>query len=323
MILGYQLSRLVRVLAIALTGWPLTRPSVQTNRLDIVPVGGRVMVLAVALALMAQAAAAQSPIFDSHVHLWNGEESLRAYEEQLKERRLEVAGIGAMWFGGPNQALAGRPTQIRAGNDRIIALAAKHPKMMPIATVHPYDGPAMVAELERIAAKGIKTLKLHPHTQKFDPDDPRVLTLVRRAGELGVIALIDNANILPGDSEKLFNLALKAPKTKFIFAHLGAMNFRFWNILKAARTAQGLFGDNIYFDISAIVVLVADSPIEDEFVWTMRNVGIDHVLLGSDYPQYSLEQNVSALGRLALDESEKAKIRYENAQRIFPIARKE
>ncbi len=95
------------------------------------------------------------------------------------------------------------------------------------------------------------------------------------------------------------------------------MNFRFWNILKAARTAQGLFGDNIYFDISAIVVLVADSPIEDEFVWTMRNVGIDHVLLGSDYPQYSLEQNVSALGRLALDESEKAKIRYENARASF------
>jgi len=316
MILGCRLARLVRVLAIALTGWPLPR---LTNHLDVLLVGGRVMVLAVALALVGQAAAAQSPLFDSHVHLWKGEESLRAYEEQLKEGRLEVAGISAMWFGGPNQALAGRPAQIRAGNDGIIALAAKHPKMMPIATVHPYDGPAAVAELERVAAKGIKVLKLHPHTQKFDPDDPRVLTLVRRAGELGVIALIDNANILPGDSEKLFNLALKAPRTKFIFAHLGAMNFRFWNILKAARTAQGVFGDNIYFDISAIVVLVADSPIEDEFVWTMRNVGIDHVLLGSDYPQYSLEQNVTALGSLALDESEKAKIRYENASALFGL----
>jgi uncharacterized protein len=292
-----------------------------TRRLDVRLVGGRVMVLAVALVLIAQAAAAQSALFDSHVHLWKGEESLRAYEEQLKKGRLEVevVGIGAMWFGGPNQALVGRPTQIQAGNDGIIALAAKYPKMMPIATVHPYDGSAAVTELERVAAKGIKTLKLHPHTQKFDPDDPRVLTLVRRAGELSVIALIDNANILPGDSEKLFNLALKAPKTKFIFAHLGAMNFRFWNILKAARTAQGLFGDNIYFDISATVVLVADSPIDDEFVWTMRNVGIDHVLLGSDYPQYSLEQNVSALGRLALDESEKAKIRYENARALFGL----
>jgi predicted TIM-barrel fold metal-dependent hydrolase len=277
------------------------------------------MGLAVAVALLAQAAAAQSPLFDSHVHLWNGEESLHAFEEQLKDGRLEVTGVGAMWFGGPNQALAGRPNAIRAGNDGIIAVAANHPKIVPIATVHPYDGPAAVAELERVAAKGLKVLKLHPHTQKFDPDDPRVLPLVQRACELGVIVIIDNANILPGDSEKLFNLALNAPKTKFIFAHMGAMAFRFWNILKAARTAQGLFGDNIYFDIAAIVVLVADSPIEDEFVWTMRNVGIDHVLLGSDYPQYSLEQNLSALVRLDLDESEKAKIRYENARALFGL----
>ncbi len=29
---------------------------------------------------------------------------------------------------------------------------------------------------------------------------------------------MDNANILPGDSENLFNLAVAYPKTKFIFA---------------------------------------------------------------------------------------------------------
>lgn len=280
---------------------------------------GRAQVVAALLALVAPAATAESPLFDSHVHLWHGEESLQAYESQLQAERLTVAGIGAMWFGGPNQALAGRPDQIQAGNDGIIALAAKHPKLLPIATVHPYDGPAAVAELERVAAKGVKVLKLHSHTQKHDPDDPRVLTVVRRAGELGMVALLDNANILPGDSEKLFNLALEAPQTKFIFAHLGAMNFRFWNILKAARTAKGLFADNIYFDISAIVVLVADSPIEDEFVWTIRNVGIDHVLLGSDFPQYSVEQTVRALERLPLDESEKARIRYENARTLFGL----
>ena len=279
----------------------------------------RVFLVGAALAAFVQVAAAQSPIFDSHVHLWKGEESLQAYEEQVKKAHLEVAGIGAMWFGGPNQALAGKPDEIRAGNDGIIALAAKHAKVLPIATVHPYDGPAAVTELERVAAKGIKVLKIHPHTQKFDPDDPRVLTLVQRAGQLGVIVLMDNADILPGDSEKLFNLALKAPKTRFIFAHLGAMNFRFWNILKAVRTAENLFADNINFDISAIVAMVADSPIEDEFVWTIRNVGIDHVLLGSDYPQFSLEQDVTALGNLPLTDSERAKIRYENARALFGL----
>ena len=272
------------------------------------------------LTLIASAAHAQTPLFDSHVHLWHGEASLSEYEAQLKAAGREVSGAGVMWFGGPNQALQGQPERVRASNDGLIALASKHPKLIPIATVHPYDGAAAVAELERVAARGVKVLKLHPHTQKFDASDPRVLRLTQRAGQLGVIVLFDNASIVPDDCEKLFNLALDVPGTKFIFAHLGGMNFRFWNILKAARTAQGLFADNIYFDISAIVAIVADSPIEDEFVWTIRNVGVDHVLLGSDYPQYSLEQNVSALARLSLDESEKAKIRFENAQRLFGLA---
>jgi hypothetical protein len=48
-----------------------------------------------------------------------------------------------------------------------------------------------------------------------------VEVLVRKAGDLGVIVLMDNANILPGDSEKLFNLVVRAPGTKFILAHIG------------------------------------------------------------------------------------------------------
>jgi predicted TIM-barrel fold metal-dependent hydrolase len=134
-----------------------------------------------------------------------------------------------------------------------------------------------------------------------------------------VVTAIDNANILPGDSEKLFNLALRVPSTRFIFTHLGGLNFRFWNVLKAARTAEGLFGNNIYFDFSATVALVVDSPIEDEFVWTMRNVGVDHILMGSDYPQYSLEQNVRALERMDLDAGEKAKILSGNARALLRL----
>ncbi len=204
--------RFVRLLAVALTGRSSRRLGAQLNCVDVLLAGGAVLILAVALGPTTRAVAAQSPLFDSHVHLWNGEASLRAYEEQLKEGRQEAVGIGAMWFGGPNQALAGRPAQIRAGNDGIIVLATKDPKITPIATVHPYDGSAAVAELERVAAQGIRVLKLHPHTQQFDLIDPRVLTIVRRAGELGVFVLIDNASILPGDNEKLFNLATQGSR---------------------------------------------------------------------------------------------------------------
>jgi len=273
--------------------------------------------VAALLVCLPRLSTAQEPTFDLHVHLHQGAQSIAEYEAQAASAKRQVTAFGGMWFGGPNHALAGQPARSRAQNDALLALAAKNPKLLPIATVHPYDGKAALDELTRVATLGVKVLKLHPHTQKFDVTDARVLALAQRAGALGVIVLLDNANILAGDSENLFNLAVNAPKTTFIFAHMGGLNFRFWNVLALIRTAQNFFADNVYFDISAVVTLAADSPIEAEFVWTLRNVGIDHVLLGSDYPQFTLAQTLDALDRLGLDQNEKAKIRYANANRLL------
>ncbi len=261
----------------------------------------------------------EEKVFDLHVHLHNGEESIRTYYAHLEAAKIPVAGFGAMWFGGPNQARAGDVEGTRARNDAHWNLSAKHRGMLPIATVHPYDGPEALAELKRVAGLGVKVLKLHPHTQKFDVTDPRVLALVKRAGELNVVVMMDNAAIVPGDCENLFNLALKSPGTKFIFAHMGGLNFRFWNVLALVRTAENFFADNIYFDISATTVIASGSPIQQELVWTIRNVGIDHVLLGSDFPQLSVSQTLTAFDRLGLTESEKSSIRYENAQKLFGL----
>lgn len=267
-------------------------------------------------------AQAAGPVFDVHVHLREGEASLQKFKAEAREAGIELAGVGAMWFGGPHGAPAGNPASIRANNDALIALATRHPEVVPIATVHPYDGQAALDELVRIAARGVKMLKIHPHTQNFAISDPRVLSLTLKAGELGMAVLMDNAGIVPGDSQDLFNLAVKAQKTRFIFAHMGAMDFRFWNILALARTAEGFALDNIYFDISGPVLLAPGSPIEKEFVWTMRNVGIDHVLLGSDYPQMTLARTVEALEKLDLTAEEKAGILSGNARRLLGLGGK-
>jgi predicted TIM-barrel fold metal-dependent hydrolase len=272
--------------------------------------------------MLATRAFAGEPVFDTHVHLRDYETSLLKYESEVKNDGIELAGAGVMWFGGEHQAPPGNIADIRANNDRLLALAAKHPEIVPIATVHPYDGKAAQDELARVAARGIRVLKIHPHTQKFAIADPRVLALVTKAGELGVTVLFDNAGIVPGDCEDLFNLAANAPKTRFIFAHMAAANFRFWNILPLARTADGFALNNVNFDISGTVWLMADSPIEAEFVWTLRNVGIEHVMLGSDYPQMSLARMNEALEKLDLTPQEKTLIRSGNAQRILRGSRK-
>src|SRR5688572_6149332 len=159
---------------------------------------------------------AEEPAFDVHVHLRSGAQSIADYEAQVASAKRQVTAFGGMWFGGPRHALAGDVAQMRSQNDALLALAAKHPKMLPIATVHPYDGKAALDELTRVSGLGVQVIKLHPHTQKFAVADPRVLTLVQHAGALGLIVLMDNANIIAGDSENLFNLAVNAPKTTFI-----------------------------------------------------------------------------------------------------------
>lgn len=270
--------------------------------------------LLLGLLLLSACAQAEDRIFDVHVHIWDGEKSVKEYLTQVRTAGQQVTG-----FGGIHMAVRGKLDHTRAKNDDLIALSKRYPKMMPIASVHPYDGDAAFAELQRLSKLGVKAIKLHPHTQEFDAADERVLAICKRAGELGFVVLMDNANVVPGDNQKLFNLALKAPKTHFVLTHLGGLEFRFWNILPLARTAKDLMADNMHFDISATVVLVADSPIEDEFIWTLRNVGIDNLLLGSDFPQLSLKQSVDALERLSLTAEEKQKIRWSNASRLFSL----
>ena len=279
----------------------------------------RALLVSIALLTPSISAFAQEAVIDTHVHLHKGEASLAEYRAQLKAAGQSADAFGAMWFGGPNQALAGNPADITKRNDALIALAAKNPDMIAIATVHPYDGDAALAEVDRVAAGGVRLLKIHPHTQKFDAADPRVLTLVKHAGDKGMIVVMDNASIVPSDNEKLFNLALAAPKTKFIFGHMGGLGFRFWNILALARTAENLFADNIYFDISASVILAADSPIEEEYIWTIRNVGVDHVLIASDFPQISLPKTLEAFAKLDLTDAERAKIRSGNARKLLGL----
>lgn len=255
---------------------------------------------------------AQEDVFDLHVHLWNGEASYQAYRHELDSTRQQVTR-----FGGILIAWKSESKRTRQKNDELIALSKQHPELLPICSVHPLNGDTALQELRRIAKLGVNCIKLHPHTQNFDVKDERVLRLCKLAGELGMVILMDNANIKPGDSENLFDLAVKCSKTKFIFAHMGALNFRFWNILPLARTAKGFFMDNIYFDISATITLMAGSPLEEEFIWTIKNVGIDRVLLGSDFPQFTLQQSVNALERLNLTAAEKKKIRYENAMDLL------
>ena len=125
----------------------------------------------------------------------------------------------------------------------MIALSQHYPKLLPVCSVHPLDGEAALEELNRLAGKGVRIIKLPPHTQNFEVTDDRVLELCKEAGRLGIAILMDNASIKPGDSENLFDLAVKCPGTNFVFAHMGGLISVFgtsfpWRVLPGGFIAR-------------------------------------------------------------------------------------
>jgi predicted TIM-barrel fold metal-dependent hydrolase len=76
-------------------------------------------------------------------------------------------------------------THLYVSNDYVMQLAAKHPKMLFGASIHPYRRDA-VEELERCVEAGAVLLKWLPLTQGIDPADDRCTPLYEALAHFGL-----------------------------------------------------------------------------------------------------------------------------------------
>ena len=276
-------------------------------------------------ALIASAAQADTgyhgPVIDVHAHI-----RLTDDDAVTADQGKGTAPIAAIDDAGnvTRSALiviarAGQMDKTRAQNDAVIAAAkAGTGHFYPVASVHPADGADAMAELDRMAAAGVKVIKLHPNTQKFDVSDPAVAAVVEHCGEKGLIVLFDSYK--PWDlSEmgKFLLLAATHPQTKLILAHMGLTSFR--ETVTFAQLRKLGVGENVYFDLSAIAVLFANSPVQAELVWTIRKIGVDHVLFGSDWPVDTPAVAEKAVRDMGLTADEQKLIFHDNAAKLIGV----
>jgi uncharacterized protein len=273
------------------------------------------------LVCAAPAAEYTGPVIDAHAHLRLGEtdgllpthpigtDALRELDDKAGVRRSALIVI----------ARKGQMDKTRAQNDAVLAAAATADnRFYAVVSVHPADGDAALAELERVSKLGAKEVKLHPNTQNFDVADPMVGTVVEKCGELGLVVLFDSYK--PWDANemgKFMLLAIQHRKTKIVLAHMGFTYFR--EAVSFATIKRLGMGDNVWFDISAIAPTYADSPVQAELVWTMRKVGIDKILFGSDWPVYTPSEAITAVRHLGLTESEQRKVFHDNAAQLLGV----
>ena len=264
------------------------------------------------------------PIIDAHAHIRLGDddgidgvtpphplgtEVLRKVDQSAGVRISALIVI----------ARKGQPDKTRAQNDAVMAAAAASGgRFYPVVSVHPADGQAALVELERVAKLGAKEVKLHPNTQNFDVADAEVGAVVEKCGALGLAVLFDSYK--PWDASemgKLLLVAVQHPQTKLVLAHMGFTHFREAVAFELVRRLH--MADNVWFDISAIANTYAGSPVQAELVWTIRKVGTDRVLFGTDWPVYTPSETISAVRQLGLTKAEEKLIFHDNAARLFGL----
>ena len=187
-------------------------------------------------------------------------------------------------------------------------------------------------ELERIAALGLKGIKIHPAYQHTYFDDPKYFQILEVCGELGLIVLAHAGIDIDLTSPVFYtpkmvrrSLNIAGP-VKLILAHMGG--WRQWEEVEdeLADTSVYLdtsfsFGtltplDNVHLPESERNLMG-----EAQFLRFIRSFGTHRILFGSDSPWGDPSADISRIRALPLSSSEQNAILGENACKLLSLER--
>lgn len=237
----------------------------------------------------------------------------------------------------------------RLQNDRLAEAVSEHPdRFEAIGTLPMQHTASAIAELERcVDTLGFKGVQICSNIDGKDLDDPRFLSFWQRAEELDAVVLIHPSGFTEGrrlDDWFLINtignpmdstIALhrlifsgrlaQLPDLKLLVAHGGgyapfysARMDHAWQTRPEARVnvdqPPSTYLENIYFDTMVFA--------PRELGHLIDFAGVDHVLLGTDYPfDMGEDDPIGLTGQVAgLSDQDRAAIRGGNAASVFGLA---
>ncbi|MEW1848356.1 hypothetical protein AB0392_61245 [Nonomuraea angiospora] len=183
---------------------------------------------------------------------------------------------------------------VRSGNDELIAHAA--PEVVPVGVVDLRDPVGAARELERLAAEGVRAVRLFPDEQGVEAGFPSVRHVARRAARLGLVVLTG------GDVR------------------------RFWQPF-AGLGADVVFLDTHFYHLGDFLVAAADEPgfhtstrllnSPDALELAAAELGAGRLLYGSRAPHYEPLVPLLRLATSGLKPEEIAAVAGGNAERLL------
>ena len=213
-------------------------------------------------------------------------------------------------------------------NDLSLRLTG-HDGLLYFGCIHP-DQPDWRQELDRIAAAGLRGIKLHPVYQGVDFDDVRYLRILERAGELGLIIVTHAGDDIgfPGvvrcSPAMIARACRQVGRVPLVLAHMGG--WKNWDEVMELLSDTGVYLDTA-FSLGCITPLTPDAYTPQElqlldaavFCNMVRRFGSERVLFGTDSPWTDQAASVAQIEALPLTRAEKDEILGGNAQRLLGL----
>lgn len=262
-------------------------------------------------------------VIDFHTHAFPDKIASRAVE-----KLAEASGGLTPYTDGTADGLAARMRESGVDVSVVLSIATnahqqrsvndfaaelnKREEFVAFGSVYP-TAPDAFEEVERIAALGLKGIKLHPDYQGFSADDESLFPLYRKISSLGLITVfhagVDYGFAPPygGTPEKMAK-AIRVFETPVVAAHFGGVD-------SYAETLTHLCGENVYFDTSFGYSMMP----KYYALKILEKHGVDKMLFGTDSPWHTAEMERRLLSTLSLTDEELSKIYTENAKHLLHL----
>lgn len=231
-----------------------------------------------------------------------------------------VASPAGSPLAAPEQELMDRMLErLRRRNEWTCAISQSNPRLVAYVGLDP-QMPDLALEIERRKAQGARGIKLHPSAQHFYPNDERLRDAYALAEDLGWPIIFHSGGFLlnPGvdfaEPRHFESLLAEFPKLKIVLAHLAYGDFA--SCEKLARAY-----DNVFFDCSlAINGSDPEAQIDPaDTVASVRQIGVERIMFGSDYPWFDPALDARFLENLAFSSSELEALFSGNAEQILGV----
>lgn len=192
--------------------------------------------------------------------------------------------------------------RLKASNEWVCELSKSHPEFVPFIGIDPWilEPDEMEAHVkEMVQDWGAKGIKIHPVSQGFYMHDSRMSGVWSACIDLNLPVLTHIGPAKTGEQystpEALFPFMNIYPEIRIVMAHMGGGSWR--QIPKFAEIYP-----NAYYDICEIIEWTGapHAPTDLDLSKLILKVGVEKVMMGSDFPWYNILHTVERVNELPI-----------------------